>query len=101
MSLIGGEPIETHGLALVLREAAAAMFVVSAEISLGVGVALVGGEAVEPRGFALVLWEAAAAVLRSKGRDCSGLWRGPGRRRAGRGVQLRVRPWGGRRGLVS
>ena len=63
VSLVSGELEEARGLALVLRETAAALLVEVPEIALSGGVALVGGELVEARGLAIVCWQTAAALF--------------------------------------
>ena len=63
VSLVGGELVEAHGFALVLRQAATALLVEEPEIGLPGSVSLVGGEPVEACGLALVLRQAATAVL--------------------------------------
>jgi hypothetical protein len=63
IALFGGEAIEAHSLALVLRQATTTYFVHESEVRLSARVPLVGGKLVEAHGISVVLRQAAAAPL--------------------------------------
>jgi hypothetical protein len=63
VSLVRGEPKEAVGLALVLRQATAAVSVEGSEIHLRLRVSLIRGELKQARGLALVLRQTSATPL--------------------------------------
>ena len=79
----GGELVEAHGLAIVLRKAATALFPKHPEIELSVSVAPVGGEFVEAHE---ALQASASGAARKPAR-----WPPPGRGRGSMPAALRPR----------